>query len=219
MRLRGTLVLVAALPCILGLIAGCSLPNQPPSARIDASCLAGRAPVGISFDAYDSLDSDGHIESCYWNFGDGQTDSGMWVHHRYNTPGTYTVTLTVYDANGASGTASVTVVISEGAHASDFQVTNVRWEPGLCWLLITFPCLHVYVTVQTGGPYPANVELQAIAYDGSGAIVGQSTFTGYGCDIPLGQSYVVDTDMVAISIPMDQVSRVDVRLTGVETCN
>jgi len=47
-----------------------------------------------------------------WNFGDGWTATGATVSHSYLLPGTYTVTLTVTDANGQTTTASMTVNVS-----------------------------------------------------------------------------------------------------------
>ena len=115
---------------------------------------------------------------------------------------------------------SVTVTVLEGPVASDFQVTNVRWELGTCWLIFTFPCIHIYATVRNNGPYPGNIELRATAYDTSGAIVGQTTFRSYnGCDIPPGQSFVVDGDMIDINGPMEAVSRIVVTVASVEACN
>ena len=53
----------------------------------------------IEFDARDSFD-DGDIVSYDWNFGDGETDSGDVVQHRYLEADTYTVVLTVTDDDG-----------------------------------------------------------------------------------------------------------------------
>jgi PKD repeat protein len=44
-----------------------------------------------------------------WNFGDGQAGSGLVAPHTFTTPGTFTVTATVSDSGGRSGTASTTV--------------------------------------------------------------------------------------------------------------
>jgi len=47
-----------------------------------------------------------------WDFGDGFTSNGQSVSHSYLLPGTYTVTLTVDDANGATVSTSQTVTVS-----------------------------------------------------------------------------------------------------------
>ncbi len=47
-----------------------------------------------------------------WDFGDGFTSNGQSVSHSYLLPGTYTVTLTVNDANGATVSTSQTVTVS-----------------------------------------------------------------------------------------------------------
>ena len=221
MRPRSGLKSILLLLPLLSLLAGCIIPNEPPVAVIDASRLTGRAPVRISFDAYDSFDPDGTVDRCHWSFGDGQVDDGKWVSHTYSTPGTYTVTLTVWDDGGASDSASANIVVLEGPSISDFQVTNVEWEPGTCWLIFTFPCVHIYATVRNNGPYPGKVELKATAYNASGAVVGDTTAWGIdrGCDMPRGQSYVVAGDMILISGPMEAVSRIVVVVVGVEACN
>jgi len=117
--------------------------------------------------------------------------------------------------------ASVNVIVSEGPSASDFQVITVEWEPGLCWLIFTFPCIHVYTTVKNNGPYPGKVELEATAYNASGAVVGNSIISGLdrGCEVPLGQSYVISGDMISISGPMESVSRIVVVIASVKACN
>ncbi|MFL1379324.1 S8 family serine peptidase [Nocardiopsis protaetiae] len=61
------------------------------------------------FDASTSTAGDAPIVSYAWNFGDGYTGSGSYTWHFYWGSGTYVVTLTVTDANGASATASRTV--------------------------------------------------------------------------------------------------------------
>ena len=46
-----------------------------------------------------------------WNFGDGSTGAGASVVHSYTLPGTYTVTLTVTDANGQTVATSQTITV------------------------------------------------------------------------------------------------------------
>ncbi len=58
--------------------------------------------MSIDFDAADSTDADGTIESYEWDFGDDTTGTGATVSHVFDAPGTYTVTLTVTDNDGAA---------------------------------------------------------------------------------------------------------------------
>ena len=63
-----------------------------------------------------------------WDFGDAssadpQTDEGMIVAHRFDTVGTFTVTLTVVDASGA--TAKTTTSITTTAYGgTDYYVSS-----------------------------------------------------------------------------------------------
>ena len=65
----------------------------------------------LTFDASNSRDVNGSIKKYQWDFGDGQTGSGVSVTHSFSTAGTYSVTLTVTDnnANSSDTTNSVTV--------------------------------------------------------------------------------------------------------------
>ena len=60
-----------------------------------------------------SIDSDGTIVSWVWDFGDGTTNTPQNPRHRYRTPGTYTITLTVTDDGGAANSTSKTVTVSK----------------------------------------------------------------------------------------------------------
>jgi hypothetical protein len=85
-------------------------PNQPPTAVITepASCT----DLDCSFDGSSSNDDHG-IVSYAWDFGDGNTATGVNVSHTYASPGDYVVMLTVEDNGGLSGTDSVDVTVSE----------------------------------------------------------------------------------------------------------
>ena len=52
---------------------------------------------------------DGTIVSWAWDFGDGNTSTAQHPSHSYAVPGTYTVSLTVTDDLGATGSTSQTV--------------------------------------------------------------------------------------------------------------
>ena len=77
--------------------------NVAPTALFSSSCT----DLTCSFNGSSSSDSDGSITSYSWSFG----GSGATASNTYNSAGTYSVTLTVTDDDGAtdSQTSSVTV--------------------------------------------------------------------------------------------------------------
>ncbi|MFQ5899950.1 MAG: PKD domain-containing protein [Thermodesulfobacteriota bacterium] len=85
--------------------------NQLPSASIAAMPATGIAPLTVNFTGTGS-DIDGWIVSYLWDFGDGSQSSQQNPSHTYNTPGTYTATLTVTDDGGATGNNSVNIVVN-----------------------------------------------------------------------------------------------------------
>jgi len=219
-RLRLTRILLLASVAIA--VQGCFLlPNQSPIALIDARDLTGRAPFRVSFNAYDSQDPDGEIERCRWSFGDGNSDTGEFVSHTFRTVGTYTVTLTVWDDDGASDSDSVSVTVLEGPQLSDFHITDVRWEPSTCYLFpFWWPCVYVYVTVESTSPYAANVVIEATARNASGAYLGSNELLWNNtCDIPPSETFVVDGKILFVEGPTESVAGVEARIAGIEACN
>lgn len=90
------------------------LANVAPTASASASPLSGKEPLQVAFNSAASIDPDGTIVSYAWDFGDTAPASSTSANpsHTYNTPGTYTATLTVTDDNGASDTTSVNIVVN-----------------------------------------------------------------------------------------------------------
>ena len=62
--------------------------------------------LSASFNGTGSNDPDGTIASHAWDFGDGTTATGATTTHNYTAEGSYNVTLTVTDNNGATGTVT-----------------------------------------------------------------------------------------------------------------
>lgn len=65
----------------------------------------------VYFNASNSSDPDGHIESYAWDFGDGNTASGQTVTHKFPDNGSYKVLLVVTDNDGNSGSSDQTVPV------------------------------------------------------------------------------------------------------------
>lgn len=87
---------------------------QPPVADFTYSPTSPDIADTVYFNASGSYDPDGgNITSYVWDFGDGKSESGMTIDHKYKAEGTYTVTLNVTDDEGQNATtsASVTVII------------------------------------------------------------------------------------------------------------
>ena len=73
----------------------------------------GEENEDVIFDGSGSSDSDGTIESYLWEFGDGVTTAtGVSTFHIYHVAGTYTVTLTVTDDDGATDIDETIVTVS-----------------------------------------------------------------------------------------------------------
>ena len=85
-------------------------PNLPPVSDPNGPYM-GIEGQPVSFDGSGSYDPDGTIVSYDWNFGDGNTGSGVSPSHTYAAAGSYIVNLTVTDDDGASDTATTTAVI------------------------------------------------------------------------------------------------------------
>ena len=90
------------------------LPNTAPAAHLDLDTVSGFAPLTANFSGAGSTDSDGSIVEYVWNFGDGTTAYGVDASHTFNAPGTYTVTLTVTDDDGAADTATAQIEVKQG---------------------------------------------------------------------------------------------------------
>lgn len=106
----------------LGLaLGGCFWLLQPLQAKLVATPTSGPAPLSVTFSAAGST---GPIVSFTLDFEtDGVvdytgTDITLPVNNTYNTPGIYTATLTVADAQGRTASDAVTINVLAGTTAS-----------------------------------------------------------------------------------------------------
>jgi PKD repeat protein len=81
--------------------------NLAPDARFTSAATY----LDATFDATGTVDTDGTIASYAWTFGDGGTATGATPVHSYAAAGTYPVTLTVTDDDGATDTATAQVTL------------------------------------------------------------------------------------------------------------
>lgn len=85
----------------------------PPTAVARLNKTSVIAGESIMFDASRSRSGNPDYQLSYvWDFGDGVTDVGDIVIHKYTKEGTYPVTLTVDDGHGGVNTTTINVIIS-----------------------------------------------------------------------------------------------------------
>ncbi len=130
------------------------VPDEAPTADPNGP-YSGIIDVAVAFDGSASFDPDGSIVSWDWNFGDNTTGSGETTSHAYANADVYTVTLTVTDDFGNTGTASTTATITE-------------------------PALLPPVA-DAGGPY-TGTEGEAVTFDGSGSTDPDGSVARYDWD-------------------------------------
>jgi PKD repeat protein len=94
--------------------------NAPPQAIL-AGPSSGETGQTLSYDSSRSSDPNGSVVGELWRFGHGSGPvAGAQASHAYPSPGTYQVTLTVRDNEGApnSATLPVTITASKGSGAT-----------------------------------------------------------------------------------------------------
>lgn len=85
--------------------------NNPPTSNVNGPYSA---TIGspLTLDGSQSSDADGSIVDYAWDFGDGSFGTGVTPVHTYSSAGTFAVSLTVTDDDGATDTASTTAEIT-----------------------------------------------------------------------------------------------------------
>ncbi|MDZ4862486.1 MAG: PKD domain-containing protein [Gemmatimonadota bacterium] len=85
--------------------------NQAPVAQAGGP-YSGTAGSAVAFSSSGSTDPDGTIASYLWDFGDGTTSTQANPSKSYSAAGNFTLSLTVTDNLGATGTAQASATIS-----------------------------------------------------------------------------------------------------------
>jgi glucose/arabinose dehydrogenase len=89
--------------------------NKAPTANATSDRTSGQAPLTVQFSSAGSTDPEGSALTYAWNFGDGGTSTAANPSHTFASNGSYDVTLTVTDPQGASGSDSVQIGVGNTA--------------------------------------------------------------------------------------------------------
>ena len=142
-------------------IAAATAP-QPPLADAGGP-YNGTEGITVQFDGSASTDPDGSIASYAWDFGDGNTGTGVGPVHIYTTAGNYDVQLTVIDDSGLVGSSQTTADIVAVAPPPQAPVADA------------------------GGPYSGTVDV-AVQFDGSGSTDPDGSIVSYAWDFGDGNT-------------------------------
>jgi PKD repeat protein len=99
--------------------------SAAPTAQINVSPTTVAINEVVHFNGMLSKAATGRTITAYsWVFGDGAFGSGPVVDHVYTVAGSYSVTLTVTDDAGQTGTASATVNVGSGAPNASLTISK-----------------------------------------------------------------------------------------------
>jgi PKD repeat protein len=131
-------------------VGGAAQPEGAPVAVLAADDTIGDAPLIVNFDVSLSSSPESRLVSFRLDFDDGTqasigTGFSSPILHLYADPGVYTAVLTVTDAEGLTGTATLDIVATaEGG--GDAPVARFDWTP-------TDPFMDQVVTFDADGSY------------------------------------------------------------------
>ncbi|NJB35376.1 PKD domain-containing protein [Croceivirga sp. JEA036] len=116
--------------------------NLNPIADISINTQVGNAPLEIVLSGEGSTDDNDDIVGYVWDFGDGNTATGVNVAYTYPQVGEYTITLTVEDRAGLTGTAQINVeVLPEGANLPPVAIIETSVSQGETPLIVDLSAL------------------------------------------------------------------------------
>jgi PKD repeat protein len=126
MKLRSTIVVLLMAVIAVGLSGCFQTPGPLAKFTVTPEIRAGYPPFEPTFDASASSSPNGAIVSYEWDFGDGETGTGVVVTHTYEEKGIYEVTLIVTDSTGETGARSLAVEALNRVPIASFEV-NIYW--------------------------------------------------------------------------------------------
>lgn len=180
--------------------------NEPPTAAFGGSPTSPKSGEELTLDASSSSDDKG-IASYTWDFGDGTTGTGVAPRHTYATPGTYTITLTVADEEGLTGTVSHEVTVQNRPPSAAFTSSPAAPRSGDA------------VAFDGTGSTDPDGEIEAYAWDFGDGTTGTGATPSH--TYPAAGTYTVKLTVTDAGGATDSVSHtvtVKPRRTGVFVC-
>ena len=172
-------------------------PNAAPTAAFATVC----SDLACTFSCT-STDTDGTIASRTWRFSDGSTAAGASVTRAFPSPGSYGVTLSVADDDGAAAETSATVTVKALLHIGDIDAVRKTWNR------YGSPFWSASMTIVAHGGNERLVPNAVVQYAFSGAVVKTGscvTNTNGACTVDTGTlSWKRDTvtlTIVSVSAP------------------
>ena len=142
-RLRGLAFLLVLL-MISTPLAGClnsfSGNNAPTSTFSISPDSNVRSGDEITFNAAGSSDPDGDSLTFTWNFGDGNTGSGLTTTHSYVQDGEYTVRLSVSDGSLETTTKKILNIIDPSAREPQAKISDEK--DAVSYTHLTLPTIY-----------------------------------------------------------------------------
>lgn len=107
--------------------------DAPPVAKFTVDPTSGEVGTKFRFDASASSDLEGTIAGYKWMFGDGSTGQGKVATHAYTKEGTYSITLTVKDRKGQTGTSTGQVKVAAGGRLCNSSADSAPEPASGCY--------------------------------------------------------------------------------------
>jgi len=136
-------------------ITGRKTPNLPPIANVSLdNNFVTYINENILFDGSNSSDPDGYITDWIWDFDQGVYIKGEKINHMFDKKGSYNVTLTVVDNEGATNSTTFNLII-DGELYSEIDTIQItvndihKANYGYIILLITVIMISIILSTRT----------------------------------------------------------------------
>ncbi|AFV22628.1 hypothetical protein Mpsy_0417 [Methanolobus psychrophilus R15] len=119
-------------------VANASEITSAPVASFDSDVVSGKVPLEVRF----TDTSSGEPMSWYWDFGDGNTSNLQNPAHTYMASSTYTVNLTVSNANGSDSLTRIDYISADTRPV--VAIDYIRPNPAIRGEIVSLVGLYVY---------------------------------------------------------------------------